>query len=66
MLENNTVQGKGLSTYQQIYQNNYNTLTHIEREIVTHPQAMADPGVHRAYEKIRAALDSLQVFHRRG
>lgn len=61
MIENNQLSGKSLNTYGEVYQNNYNTLARIEREIVTHPQTTADPAVRRVYQKIRAALDSLQI-----
>jgi hypothetical protein len=62
MLENNRLQGETLNTYEKSFRNNWNTLVHIERRILTHPESLNDPTVRAVYERVQAALDTAQVF----
>jgi hypothetical protein len=63
MVENNRIQQETLNTYGKSFQNNYNTLVRMEHRIVSNPDSLADPQVRAVYEKIQAALDSVQVYN---
>ena len=62
MLENNRIQSETLNTYDKVFQNNLNTLQRIELRILQNPSSLNDKAVRRTYEKVQAALDSLQVY----
>lgn len=62
MLENNRIQSESLNTYDKVFQNNWNTLQRIERRILENPASLNDPAVRRTYEKVQAALDSVQIY----
>ena len=62
MIDMNITQGETLATYRNVYINNINTLQRIQWTIKQNPVSLQDPAVRRAYEKIRATLDTVGEF----